>query len=200
MKQVLPRRIDDAEQQPDRPAVAAEGGPGDRGVQRHVGQLVQDLVEPAAERRAGALQPGEPAVGRVEHQGQRQRQRDGHAADPAAEHRRRSIAAAESIKARRARVRALGRTEVGQSRSASRSRQGKCPVLSERLIGQAPRQLFVGGRQRFRPVEPPEHGGFRRSPSTQAAPQPAGVVEAIGPQDRGIRPRRPADEHDAAPA
>ncbi len=63
-------------------------------------------------------------------------------------------------------------------------RQGKCPVFAQRLIRQAPRQLLIGGRQRLRPVEPPDHGRFRRSPAPQAAPQAGRVVEAIGPQDR----------------
>ncbi len=58
--------------QPARLIVAAERSPRDRRVQHHVSQLVQHLVEPSAKGRARALQPRQPPVRRIEHQGQRQ--------------------------------------------------------------------------------------------------------------------------------
>ncbi len=87
--------------QPDRLAVAAECGPGDRGVKGQVGQLVEDLVEPSAECRAGSLQPGQTAVGGVEHQGQRQRQARRSPGRSSRRHRRRSTPPPRASRPRR---------------------------------------------------------------------------------------------------
>ncbi len=128
-EEIFPRRIDDSEHEPDRSTVAAECGPGDRGVEGHVGQLVQDLVEPPAECRAGSLQAGEAAVGGVQHQGQC----EGQAPRPTGRSSRSGPTAtsdaAESIKIPEVRVKALGVIEVGQSRSASRRARGNAQYL-----------------------------------------------------------------------
>ena len=55
--------------------VARVGRPRDGRVEGHVPQLIEVGVEPSAELGGGPLEPGEVAVGGVEHQGDRERGR-----------------------------------------------------------------------------------------------------------------------------
>ena len=73
-EQVLARHVSRSQNQPAGLTGRLEDRPGDRGVQGQVGELVENLIEPAAEGRAGPLKPCQAAVGGVEDQRRRQGQ------------------------------------------------------------------------------------------------------------------------------
>ena len=166
-------------------------------MQDDVGHLIEELVEPAAERRAGTLQSGEASVGGVEDQGECHR--DGHdrATRPAG-HAARDESRRREHQARRRQGHHVGPNRGRAQPFGQSPGQGKCPVFADRLIGQAAGQLLVGREDRLGAVEPPQHGHFRRLAAPQTTTQPGRVVEPIGPEDHGIRPRRTTRKHDGS--
>ena len=119
--------------------------------------------------------PG-PGPGQSDRRLARSRRRAG-GGDPAADEHQRRGGQGQDVGPDPGRAEPLGQL-LGQ-------REG--PVPSQRLIGQAPGQLLVGGRQRSRAVEPPDHGRLRRSAATEAAPEPRRRRRS----DRSAGPRHP---------
>ena len=128
-KKIFTRGINDPNNKPERRAMAAKRRPGDGGVQSQVGKFVHDLIEPLAKGRAGSLQPGKASVGGVQNERRRQRQRDDRTTEPVRQDPAATNIAAPTIKTPEAIVTALGRIDVGQSRSASCFARGNAQYL-----------------------------------------------------------------------
>ena len=82
----------------------------------------------------------------------------------------------------------------GSSDAASLSARGERPEPAQRLIGQPPLQLLLGAGAGLGAVEPPDRRGLGVAPAPDGPTEPAGVVEAVGPQDRGPRAGRARHE------
>ena len=165
-----------------------EDRPGDRRVQGQVGKLVEHLVEPAAEGRAGSLEAGQTAVGGVEDQGQRQGQRcqdGGSQARAGKGHQNRR----GEHEGRRGERQSIGPDAGGLERLGQPLGQAEGPEPPQRLVGQPPLQLLLGGRER---VGRGRAARSRRFPGSVPAARPS---EAAGRRRAGRsagRPRPPA--------
>ncbi len=143
------------------------------------------------------MQPGEAAIGGIQHECRRQSESDDRPNDPGIGLGGNDPGGREH-QCSRGHGQKIGPDDRGPKPICQPFCQRKRPVFPERLIGQPPRQLFVGFAQCLRPVEAPEHGRFWRPAPPQAAPQPAPVVETIGPQHGLVGARRAAHEHQAS--